>query len=296
MFYLTVSKLIPYNACRIFLIGTICYILLHAYLYSKNVSETFVKYRHWLYYIFIFDLVITGSFLLLFGKSKDADNISANSTNNNDENNDTKPNINEIKEKLLKLQSLRKQNQDKKSTFAKKVKNSTRKEDNEENNDDTTKKSSIKPLKKPVTNNKPVVSTPSPINRKNVSQMNRQIMNNINLKNQNQIKPTKINQNTQKAQINRVNQNNPAPKLPNQNSEKKSEDENNQRKQPDNISNNLTNQPNTKLTKNQNEFIVNNENNNINNQNHELINNNYDDHDEPQENIDDTEIPPYKFQ
>src|SRR5437660_388532 len=81
MFYYLVSKLPIINSIsdgkffKIFLIGTICYINLHAYLFSKSASgsEFISKYRKYLYYIWGLDLTITGIMIKLFDNSNDND-------------------------------------------------------------------------------------------------------------------------------------------------------------------------------------------------------------------------------
>lgn len=75
MFYFIVSRLPIISSVeegkflRIFIIGTICYIILHAFLYSNynSGSEIVQKYRSYLYYLWGADLLITGLIVKLFG-------------------------------------------------------------------------------------------------------------------------------------------------------------------------------------------------------------------------------------
>lgn len=77
MFYFIVNRLpIISNVedgkfLRIFIIGTICYIILHAFLYSNynSGSELIERYRSYLYYIWAADLALTGILIKLFGNS-----------------------------------------------------------------------------------------------------------------------------------------------------------------------------------------------------------------------------------
>lgn len=75
MFYFVVSR-IPIISnieegkfFRIFIIGTICYIILHAFLYSNyNTGSEFIQNnRSYLYYLWGADLALTGILIKLFG-------------------------------------------------------------------------------------------------------------------------------------------------------------------------------------------------------------------------------------
>lgn len=71
MFYFLVSKFIAGNNLKyIFIIGSICYIILHAYLFGNNSGETTQKFRQYLYYLFAIDAILTGSYIWLFGESR----------------------------------------------------------------------------------------------------------------------------------------------------------------------------------------------------------------------------------
>lgn len=76
MFYFAVSRLPIISNIedgkffRVFIIGTICYIILHAFLYSDyNNSEFVKKYRSYLYYLWGADLALTGILIKVFGES-----------------------------------------------------------------------------------------------------------------------------------------------------------------------------------------------------------------------------------
>jgi len=76
MFYFIVSKL-PFiyrdddsrgKLFKIFIIGTLCYIILHAFLYSGYSTgiELIQKYRSYIYYVWGADLLMTSLFTLMF--------------------------------------------------------------------------------------------------------------------------------------------------------------------------------------------------------------------------------------
>lgn len=69
MFYFLASKFITGSDSlrSIFIIGSICYIILHAYLFGNNASDSTQKFRHYLYYLFMIDAALTGSYIWLFG-------------------------------------------------------------------------------------------------------------------------------------------------------------------------------------------------------------------------------------
>jgi hypothetical protein len=71
MFYFLASKFItPGSSLKIiFLIGTICYIILHAYLFGNGASETTRRFRSYIYYLFVVDAALTGSYIWLFGSN-----------------------------------------------------------------------------------------------------------------------------------------------------------------------------------------------------------------------------------
>lgn len=81
MFYFIVSR-IPMISnvdegkfLRIFIIGTICYVILHAFLYSKyNENISFItNYRSYLYYLWAADIVLTGILVKFFGSNNTSD-------------------------------------------------------------------------------------------------------------------------------------------------------------------------------------------------------------------------------
>jgi len=76
---------------NIFIIGTICYIILHAYLFAQNAGETTMRFRHYLYYLFLADAILTGAYVWLFGTRMpqldcDTDEHDANERNANERN------------------------------------------------------------------------------------------------------------------------------------------------------------------------------------------------------------------
>jgi len=78
MFYILVSRIpFVYTICdkkdkffRTFLIGSICYIILHGLLYSKKLSENSLieKYRNYLLHVASSDLVLTGIIIYMLDK------------------------------------------------------------------------------------------------------------------------------------------------------------------------------------------------------------------------------------
>lgn len=73
MFYFLASKFITFgndSFRNIFIIGSICYIILHAYLFGNNASETVQNYRGYLYYLFLIDAALEGTYMWLFGSNK----------------------------------------------------------------------------------------------------------------------------------------------------------------------------------------------------------------------------------
>lgn len=70
MFYLILSKILKKKQVTpqtIFILGSICYILIHAILYSKNNTNKILQdKRKYIYYIFLFDVAVTGSYFYLF--------------------------------------------------------------------------------------------------------------------------------------------------------------------------------------------------------------------------------------
>jgi len=54
---------------NIIIVGSICYIILHAFLYKKNTHPKLEKYRHYIYYMFLIDGILSCSYVYLFNKS-----------------------------------------------------------------------------------------------------------------------------------------------------------------------------------------------------------------------------------
>lgn len=123
MFYFFASKFITGNNFKsLFLVGSICYIILHAYLFSNNNNETIQKFRHYIYYLFLADAILTGSYIWLFGNSIDTEYEDTDeNTDNNvfqshqlpeinkekilDKNINQESNIEEIHRKLLEIKA-----------------------------------------------------------------------------------------------------------------------------------------------------------------------------------------------
>lgn len=64
MFYALANQFIKSNnpraqSFKVFLTGSICYIIVHALLFSKNRGELIQKYRHYLYYVYAADCGLT---------------------------------------------------------------------------------------------------------------------------------------------------------------------------------------------------------------------------------------------
>jgi hypothetical protein len=78
MFYFIASKILKKinstETCmetklrNIIIVGSICYIILHAFLYKKNTSVKLEKYRHYIYYMFLIDGILSCSYVYLFDK------------------------------------------------------------------------------------------------------------------------------------------------------------------------------------------------------------------------------------
>jgi hypothetical protein len=131
MFYFLVNKIYKKNLMKPFIIGSISYIILHAYLFSKNNENSkLYKLRNYLYYIFGVDIVVTGIYSLLYNnnikqeitneeseESQDSDitTIKTHKSINVLDNNNNK--LEEIRDKLLKM----KNNQLNNSPFIKKT-------------------------------------------------------------------------------------------------------------------------------------------------------------------------------
>lgn len=115
MFYYIVSKLpaiVSVNddsrVYKIFIIGSICYVILHAYLFS-NIGENIElvkKYRNYIYYLWVLDLAFTGFTSNLFGASEENDDNSEH--NDNEEKKNVQYNDKESvnKESYNKIQKL----------------------------------------------------------------------------------------------------------------------------------------------------------------------------------------------
>lgn len=121
MFYFIASKFISsHNSSRskyVLIVGSICYIILHAYLFADKHGETVTKFRHYLYYLFAIDAALTGAYMWLFGsedksyeedEEQDIDVVSRDTKIENEKENDKsvdKGNIVDIHRKLLELRA-----------------------------------------------------------------------------------------------------------------------------------------------------------------------------------------------
>ena len=88
MFYLLCKKVIPKsdNAnLKIFVIGSIFYLILHALLYYSGTTYPFLlKYRHYIYYLMLIDAAITGISYIMANRKETQINESKNDTEVND--------------------------------------------------------------------------------------------------------------------------------------------------------------------------------------------------------------------
>src|ERR1700744_5571722 len=100
MFYFIVSKLQIITGSnddskvyKIFILGSICYIILHTLLFS-NIGENIelvTTYRNYIYYMWVIDCLITGIIVKLFGSHNNDDD---------DDNDDESSGYNKISKKL----------------------------------------------------------------------------------------------------------------------------------------------------------------------------------------------------
>src|SRR5579872_5226137 len=121
MFYFLVNKLLTSitdesRTMKIIIIGSMCYLILHAYLFSiagEN-SDLIKRFRNYIYYMFLADAVITGTYVWLFSKSNNIDNESIDNDANDcedenkvDDKGDDKPqqDMSAIYKKLLELKA-----------------------------------------------------------------------------------------------------------------------------------------------------------------------------------------------
>ena len=105
MFYFIINKLLgnahySSRTFKVLILGSICYIILHAYLFShSNEDSEFIKrIRGYIYYMFVADALLTGTMMWLFGspsKDEDCDNENNDNENNDNENDDNENNDNE---------------------------------------------------------------------------------------------------------------------------------------------------------------------------------------------------------
>ena len=88
MFYFIASKIWSANKPgylrNIIITGTICYIILHAYLFGKNRSESVSKFKNYIYYLFLIDSILVGSYIYLFNRGSIEESDLDQDTNNDD--------------------------------------------------------------------------------------------------------------------------------------------------------------------------------------------------------------------
>jgi hypothetical protein len=89
MFYFLVSRILNKPAFmsksqnketqlrNIYIVGSICYIILHGFLYRKHAPDKIAKYRHYIYYMFLIDAILSGSYVYLFENNTDSANLLA---------------------------------------------------------------------------------------------------------------------------------------------------------------------------------------------------------------------------
>jgi hypothetical protein len=114
MFYYIVSKL-PFIAkaenkiFKTFLIGSICYIILHTYLFSSlgDSNELIVKYRQYIYYLFAADCLLTG----IMDKFMNKDNQSENDDEDASDDSDNESENENVSKKLASHASNQSSNQ-----------------------------------------------------------------------------------------------------------------------------------------------------------------------------------------
>ena len=97
MFYFLISKLVKGDTemrlRTIYILGSICYIILHAFLYRKQSAEYLVKYRHYMYYLCIIDVILTGTYMYMTNKTSSSNTPAITNTVQTDSIPDNKPNL-----------------------------------------------------------------------------------------------------------------------------------------------------------------------------------------------------------
>ena len=124
MFYFIVNKMLSIinddsKTMKVIIIGSMCYIILHAFLFSKynENSELIQKFRDYIYYLFMADAVLTSGYVWMFEKPKqieDSDELDSDNSNaeNDKESSEIKKNavtnrtsISNVRDKLLELKA-----------------------------------------------------------------------------------------------------------------------------------------------------------------------------------------------
>lgn len=106
---------------KLFIVGSICYIILHALIFAENLGSKYDginKYKNYLYYLFFMDAILTVSYIKLFCSKQTA--ASSNIVEPVAKQVSEQNNISEIKDRLSKL----KERQNNSSPFAKKKRES----------------------------------------------------------------------------------------------------------------------------------------------------------------------------
>jgi hypothetical protein len=158
MFYFLVSKIPIINNTndehrifKVFVVGTILYLILHIYLFSHPVSERVEKYGKYLYYIWFGDAGLSGVLEYLKGEKKESygkitlDNIKYNIRDNNEQKSSDNSPFLKLSEKKEKEEN--EQNKDNGKTKENQLQNNREisnnnekdKENNNENNEEDNK-------------------------------------------------------------------------------------------------------------------------------------------------------------
>jgi heme/copper-type cytochrome/quinol oxidase subunit 4 len=114
MFYFIVNKLLSSitdesKTIKVIIIASICYIILHAYLFShmNENNEMIQKFKNYIYYMFLIDASLTGLYIWMYDNT-DTDTDTDNEKHNNittDKSEIKKSNLSDIHKKLLELKA-----------------------------------------------------------------------------------------------------------------------------------------------------------------------------------------------
>ena len=137
MFYTLISKLVSRESLslfKVFLFGSILYILLHYYLYSFNTITFLDQYKSYLYYVVLLDLGVS---YYMIKSSKHSSHKSSNEDSEKKYSKEKTDEINKTLDELRKLQAEQLENKSVSSPFI------TNKELNEQNNQPDNKSLSV---------------------------------------------------------------------------------------------------------------------------------------------------------